>query len=65
MANTKSFKQKMDELDEILAWFESDKVTLNEAVAKYEAAKKLSAELEKELTEAKNKIEIIDKKFSK
>lgn len=65
MASAKSFQQKMAELDEILAWFESDEVSLDDAVEKYEQAKKLSAELEKELTEAKNKIEIIDKKFSK
>lgn len=65
MANTKSFQKKMAELDDILAWFESEEVSLDEAVGKYEQAKKLSAELEKELTEAKNKIEIIDKKFSK
>ncbi len=65
MASAKSFQQKMAELDEILDWFESDEVSLDDAVEKYEQAKKLSAELEKELTEAKNKIEIIDKKFSK
>lgn len=62
--NTKSFQEKLLELEELLAWFESDEVTLEDAVAKYEYAQKLSSELENELKDARNKIEIIKKKFT-
>lgn len=59
-----TFKQKMAQLEELLAWFESDQVTLEAAVEKYEQALALSKELEEELKLAKNKIEIINKKFT-
>ena len=58
------FKTKMKQLDELLAWFESDQVNLEEATKKYEAALKLAKELELQLTEAKNTVEVIKQKFS-
>jgi exodeoxyribonuclease VII small subunit len=65
MTKAKSFQQKMAELDELIAWFDSDQIELERAIEKYEQALSLSQELELELSEAKNKIEIINKKFSK
>lgn len=65
MTKAKSFQQKMTELDELIAWFDSDQIELEQAIEKYDQALKLSQELEQELSEAKNKIEIINKKFSK
>lgn len=64
MTKSKTFQQKMTELEELLAWFESDEVQLEGALEKYEAALKLSKELETELTTAKNKIETLNQKFS-
>ncbi len=64
MKKDKSFQEKMTELDEILAWFESDEVSLEQSVAKYEQALALSKELQDELKNAQNKIEILNKKFS-
>ena len=61
---TKSFQEKLLELEELLTWFESDEVTLEDAVSKYEYAQKLSSELEDELMSARNKIEVIKKKFT-
>ena len=65
MTKAKSFKEKMTELDTLLEWFDSEEVNLDEAVQKYEQALELSKELETELTSAKNKIEVLNKKFSK
>ncbi len=58
------FKTSMQELDELLAWFESDAVTLEEALKKYEQALKLTAKLEVQLTNAKNNVEVIKQKFT-
>ena len=42
MAKDKSFQEKMAELDDILVWFESDEVNLEQSVEKYEQALVLS-----------------------
>lgn len=56
--------QKMDaELTEIIEWFESDKVNLDEAIVKYEQALALIAEIEKYLKTAENKVKKITTKF--
>jgi len=64
MKKDKSFQEKMSDLDEILAWFESDEVNLEQSVTKYEQALALSKELQDELKNAQNKIETLNKKFS-
>jgi exodeoxyribonuclease VII small subunit len=55
-ASEKSYQQLSQELAEIIDWFESDKVDLDQAVANYEKAVKLIAELENYLKTAENKI---------
>jgi exodeoxyribonuclease VII small subunit len=60
----RSFNSKMQELEELLDWFESGDVNVEEAIKKYEAAIKLAKELETELQEAKNKVEIIKQNFA-
>lgn len=52
-----------EELAEILAWFESEQVDLDQAVAKYEQAMKLLASMEDYLKTAENKIKKIATKF--
>ena len=56
--------EKIEKLEELLAWFESEEITIEEALVKYEEALKLSKELEAQLTNAKNQVEVIKKKFS-
>lgn len=51
------------ELAEIIEWFESDKVNLDEAVTRYEQALKLISEIETYLKSAENKIKKISTKF--
>jgi exodeoxyribonuclease VII small subunit len=52
----KTYKQLSDELDKLVAWFESDQVDLDEAIVKYEKVEKLIGEMEKHLKSAENKI---------
>lgn len=57
----KSYTELKEELDNLLDWFESSEVDVDEALKKYEQASKLLAELEKKLSEA----ELVVKKLSK
>lgn len=61
--NNKSVQEKMNELSELVAWFQSDEFSLEESLEKFKAAEKLAAEIEKELTQLKNEINVIQKKF--
>ena len=56
--------EKMEQLEALLAWFESEEITVETALEKYEQALKLSKELEVQLEDAKNQVEVIKKKFS-
>lgn len=62
-AANKTIKEKLAQLDELVAWFEQDNIDIEQALKKFEAAEALSEDIEKELSTAKNKIEIIKKKF--
>lgn len=63
--STKNYQQLADQLEEILLWFESGQVTLDEAVKKYEQANKLIAEMENYLKTAENKIKKITAEHKK
>ena len=63
--NTYTIQEMMDQLEQLLAWFESDDVTVEIAVEKYETATQLSVALEDRLKNAQNQIEVIKKKYSK
>lgn len=60
---TKSYREMNEELAEIMAWFESEQVDLDQAVAKYEQAMKLLSAMEDYLKTAENKIKKIAAKF--
>jgi len=59
----KSYRELNEELAEIMAWFESEEVDLDQAVAKYEQATKLLAEMQTYLKSAENKVKKITAKF--
>jgi exodeoxyribonuclease VII small subunit len=60
-AKEKTYQELKTELDELLDWFESSDVDVDEATKKYEQASRLFAELEQKLKSA----ELIVKKLSK
>ncbi|MCB9823133.1 exodeoxyribonuclease VII small subunit [Candidatus Nomurabacteria bacterium] len=62
--NKKSVEEKIQELEDLLTWFESNEVTVESALDKYERAGQIASELENELNKAKNKVEVIKKKFA-
>lgn len=59
----KTIKQKMSELSELVAWFQSAAFSLEEAFGKFKEAETLADEIEKDLTKLKNDIKVVKKKF--
>jgi len=58
--SSKNYQQLTQELDELLVWFESEQVNLDEAIVKYQQALKLLEQMEKYLQTAENKLKKID-----
>lgn len=65
MTKEKTISEKIKELDEATSWFYSDEFSLDEATEKYQAATKLAREIEEDLKDLKNKIEVIERDFTK
>ena len=62
-AEQKTVSQKMTELSEIVAWFESDDFELEKAIETYTSAEKLAAEIEHDLASLKNEVTVLKEKF--
>lgn len=61
----KTVQQKMNELNELVAWFQGDEFVLEKAVDKYKAAEKLAEAIENDLQSIKNDIQVIKQRFDK
>ena len=59
----KTVQEKLTELSELVAWFQSAAFKLEEAVTKFKQAESLAEEIEKDLSKIKNDIKIVKKKF--
>lgn len=55
----KKITEKIADLDQQVEWFYGEEFSLDQALAKYEAATKLAKEIETDLGELKNKVEVI------
>ena len=62
---TKTISEKISQLEESVAWFNSDDFKLEEVEGKYKDAIKLANEIEKDLDNLKNKITVLKEDFSK
>lgn len=58
-ADNRSLREKMEQLEEILAWFDSDEFELEVAVERYQQAARVAEQIDQRLTEIKNKVTII------
>jgi exodeoxyribonuclease VII small subunit len=63
--NNLGVASKLAQLDELVAWFDSDEFELEQALEKFKAAEALAVEIEKDLNELKNSIEIVKARFDK
>jgi exonuclease VII small subunit len=59
----KTVQEKLTELSELVAWFQSPAFTLEDAVTKFKQSEALAEEIEKDLTKLKNDIKVVKKKF--
>lgn len=59
----KPVQEKLTQLSELVAWFQSPAFKLEEAVTKYKQAEALAEEIEKDLTKLKNDITVVKKRF--
>lgn len=55
-----SIEQKIAQLDASVEWFYGDDFNLDEALPNYQAAADLANSIEKDLTELKNKVEVLE-----
>ena len=61
--NNRSIAEKTAELNELVAWFDSDEFQLEAALNRFEEARRLSDEITKDLDELKNEVEIVRQNF--
>jgi exonuclease VII small subunit len=59
----KSVQEKLAELSELVAWFQSPAFKLEDAFDKFKQSETLAEEIEKDLTKLKNDIQVVKKKF--
>lgn len=59
----KTVQEKLSQLTELVAWFQSAAFKLEDALDKYKQAEALAEEIEKDLTKIKNEIVVVKKKF--
>lgn len=61
--NANSINGKLDKLDEMIEWFNSDDFELEDAIEKYKQAEALANEVENDLNNIKNEVNILKQKF--
>ena len=59
----KTINEQMAQLQELVAWFEGDDFEIEQALDKYAEAEKLARDIQVQLTEYKNKITVLKKRF--
>lgn len=59
----KSIQDKTAELNELVAWFDSDDFVLEKAVDQFKQAEQLAEEIEKDLASIRNDIQVVKQKF--
>ncbi len=60
---SKTIQEKLNELADLVAWFQGGAFKLEDALDKYKQAEALAEEVEKDLTKLKNDIKVVAKKF--
>ena len=60
----KTIAQKIEDFEKLVAWFDTDDFSLEQALDKFKEAEKLASEIENELAKIKNDVKILKTKFS-
>ncbi len=59
----KTIQDKTADLEKLVAWFDSDEFSLEEAIGQFKRAEEMASDIEKDLLSLKNEIEVIKQKF--
>lgn len=65
MKDKKTINNKIEEFDQCVDWFYSDEFDLDEVAERYKKVIALAEDIQKDLSELKNNIEILEKDFTK
>ena len=61
--SSKNIREKLDELSKIVASFERDELSVEEAIEQFDKGAVLSQDIEKTLAELKTKITVLKERF--
>ena len=64
MTKNKTIQDKTAELNELVAWFDSEEFALEQALDVFKRAEKLAEEIEADLAALKNDITLVKKSFA-
>lgn len=59
----KTINEQMAQLQELVGWFEGDDFEIEQALDKYAEVEKLARDIQVQLTEYKNQITVLKKRF--
>lgn len=59
----KNIREKLEELESIVAGFDRDDLSVEDAIAQFEKGSKLSEEIDTQLGELKTKITVLKERF--
>ena len=64
-AQNKTLQQKIDQLDELIEWFNQEDFSIEEALERFKKADKIASEIESQLDGLNNEITILKQRFDK
>ena len=59
----KTIAEKLAQFERLVAWFDEDDFSLEEALAKYKETESLAEEIEAQLSAVKNEVTVLKQKF--
>ena len=63
--SSKNIREKLDELSQIVAAFDRDDLSVEDALTQFEKGSKLAEDVEDQLKELKTKITVLKERFDK
>lgn len=64
-AQNKTLQQKIDQLDQLIEWFNQEDFSIEEALERFKKADALALEIESQLDGLKNEIIVLKERFDK
>jgi len=62
-AKSKSIQDKLSDLNQLVAWFDSEEFELEAALDKFKNAEKLAKDIEEDIDKLRNEVVVIKQRF--